>query len=96
MAVVQRAISEKTAKNLLGDRFRQQLKMDGNYTSDAIKFVCTKNDDLTINELVRYVSTTFHFYAFFSFKWMIQCSYLIDLYSVLNNVQCMHRLFFTG
>lgn len=48
---VQRAVSSKTAKELLGENFRRQLLMDGNYGNVA--FICTKNDDVQPSELIR-------------------------------------------
>ncbi|XP_052063102.1 uncharacterized protein LOC127702839 [Mytilus californianus] len=51
VAEVHRASTSKTAKELLGDNFRRQLLMDGQYGNVA--FVCTKNDVLQPSELIR-------------------------------------------
>ncbi|CAC5380156.1 unnamed protein product [Mytilus coruscus] len=53
VAEVHRAFSSKIAKELMGESFRRQLFMDGNYSSDNIAFVCTKNDHLNCTELTR-------------------------------------------
>ncbi|XP_076089970.1 uncharacterized protein LOC143062003 [Mytilus galloprovincialis] len=53
VAEVHRAFSSKIAKELMGESFRRQLYMDGNYSSDNIAFVCTKNDHLNCTELTR-------------------------------------------
>ncbi|XP_071154236.1 nuclear GTPase SLIP-GC-like isoform X2 [Mytilus edulis] len=53
VAEVHRAFSSKIAKELMGESFRRQLFMDGNYSSDNIAFVCTKNDNLNCKELTR-------------------------------------------
>ncbi|KAI8519739.1 hypothetical protein Bbelb_029960 [Branchiostoma belcheri] len=44
VASIHRAVDDKTAKELLGEGFRRQLLMDGQYGS--IAFICTKTDDL--------------------------------------------------
>ncbi|VDI66789.1 Hypothetical predicted protein [Mytilus galloprovincialis] len=51
VAEVHRAFSNNIAKELMGESFRRQLFMDGNYSSDNIAFVCTKNDHLNCKEL---------------------------------------------
>ncbi|CAG2246923.1 unnamed protein product [Mytilus edulis] len=51
VAEVHRASTSKTAKELLGDNFRRQLLMDGQYGNVA--FICTKNDVLQPSELIR-------------------------------------------
>ena len=43
-----RAVSDKAAKNLLGDSFKRQLLMDGNY--NAVTFICSKMDEIGIQE----------------------------------------------
>lgn len=48
MAPITRAVDDKTAKTLLGDHFKQQLKYDGAYTN--ITFICTKADDISLDE----------------------------------------------
>ncbi|XP_052090922.1 nuclear GTPase SLIP-GC-like isoform X2 [Mytilus californianus] len=54
VAEVHRAFSSKIAKELMGESFRRQLFMDGNYSCDNyIAFVCTKNDHLNCTELTR-------------------------------------------
>ena len=50
---IHRAIDDKTAKDLLGENFRRQLLMDGQYGS--IAFVCTKTDVIIPSEIIRYV-----------------------------------------
>ncbi|XP_071177089.1 titin homolog isoform X3 [Mytilus edulis] len=54
VAEVHRASTSKTAKELLGDNFRRQLLMDGQYGNVA--FICTKNDVLQPSELIRELS----------------------------------------
>ncbi|XP_069113087.1 microtubule-associated protein futsch-like [Argopecten irradians] len=51
VAAIHRAINNKTAKEMLGENFRRQLLMDGQYGSVA--FICTKSDDLMPSELIR-------------------------------------------
>ncbi|KAK1595312.1 uncharacterized protein LY79DRAFT_511153 [Colletotrichum navitas] len=48
VAPITRAVDDKTAKTLLGDHFKQQLKYDGAYSN--ITFVCTKADDISLDE----------------------------------------------
>lgn len=48
-AAIQRAVDDKTAKNLLGDSFKLQLKYDGTYS--AVTFICTKTDDILESEV---------------------------------------------
>ncbi|ROV95754.1 hypothetical protein VPNG_08780 [Cytospora leucostoma] len=48
-AAIQRAVDDKTAKNLLGDSFKRQLKYDGTYS--AVTFICTKTDDILESEV---------------------------------------------
>ena len=43
-----RAVSDKAAKNLLGDSFKRQLLMDGSY--NAVTFICSKTDQIGIQE----------------------------------------------
>ncbi|KAK4236644.1 hypothetical protein C8A03DRAFT_16733 [Achaetomium macrosporum] len=48
VAPITRAVDDKTAKSLLGDSFRRQLKYDGTYS--AVTFICTKTDDISVTE----------------------------------------------
>lgn len=48
VAPIQRAISDKSARNLLGNFFKLQLKMDGSYRN--VTFICSKTDDIVIHE----------------------------------------------
>ena len=48
VAPITRAVDDKSAKNLLGDSFKRQLKMDGGYSS--VTFICSKTDDISITE----------------------------------------------
>ncbi|KAI1749431.1 hypothetical protein F4782DRAFT_513171 [Xylaria castorea] len=48
VAPITRAVDDKTAKSLLGDSFKRQLKYDGTYT--AVTFICSKTDDISITE----------------------------------------------
>lgn len=48
VAPITRAVDDKTAKSLLGDSFKRQLKFDGTYS--AVTFICSKTDDITITE----------------------------------------------
>lgn len=50
VAPINRAVDDKTAKNLLGESFRRQLKYDGTYTS--VTFICSKIDNLSVTEAV--------------------------------------------
>jgi hypothetical protein len=45
---IHRAVDDKTAKTLLGNSFRLQLKMDGTYTN--VTFICSKSDDISVRE----------------------------------------------
>ncbi|KAI0164025.1 hypothetical protein GGR57DRAFT_452090 [Xylariaceae sp. FL1272] len=47
-APITRAVDDKTAKTLLGDSFKRQLKYDGTYSS--VSFICSKTDDISITE----------------------------------------------
>ncbi|XP_006822032.2 uncharacterized protein LOC102804676 [Saccoglossus kowalevskii] len=51
VADITRAVDNKTAKDLLGESFRRQLLMDGQYGS--IGFICTKNDLINPSEIIR-------------------------------------------
>ncbi|KAK4192432.1 hypothetical protein QBC35DRAFT_483760 [Podospora australis] len=48
VAPINRAVDDKTAKSLLGDSFRRQLKFDGTYS--AVTFICSKTDDISATE----------------------------------------------
>ncbi|CAJ2501356.1 Uu.00g042090.m01.CDS01 [Anthostomella pinea] len=48
VAPINRAVDDKTAKSLLGDSFKRQLKYDGTYS--AVSFICSKTDDISITE----------------------------------------------
>ncbi|KAI1408718.1 Dynamin family-domain-containing protein [Hypoxylon sp. FL1857] len=50
VAPITRAVDDKTAKSLLGDSFKRQLKYDGTYS--AVSFICSKTDDISITEAV--------------------------------------------
>ncbi len=41
-------MDDKSAKTLLGDTFKRQLKMDGGFNS--VTFICSKTDDISITE----------------------------------------------
>lgn len=45
---VGRAVDDKSAKSLLGESFRRQLKYDGIYS--RVTFICSKTDDISITE----------------------------------------------
>lgn len=49
---ITRAVSDKTAKELLGERFRRQMKMDCGYINNVVTFVATKTDDISVTEAV--------------------------------------------
>ncbi|OCT44484.1 tat pathway signal sequence [Cladophialophora carrionii] len=48
VAPITRAVDDKSAKTLLGDTFKRQLKMDGGF--DSVTFICSKTDDISITE----------------------------------------------
>ncbi|KAJ8108981.1 hypothetical protein ONZ43_g6263 [Nemania bipapillata] len=48
VAPITRAVDDKTAKTLLGDTFKRQLKYDGTYAT--VSFICSKTDDISITE----------------------------------------------
>jgi hypothetical protein len=50
VAPITRAVDDKTAKTLLGDAFKLQLKMDGTYSN--VTFICTKADDMPMSEAI--------------------------------------------
>ena len=51
VADIVRAVDNRTAKDLLGDAFRRQLFLDGQYAN--LTFVCTKADIINADEFVR-------------------------------------------
>ncbi|KAI0502901.1 hypothetical protein F5B22DRAFT_631257 [Xylaria bambusicola] len=51
VAPITRAVDNQTAKSLLGDSFKRQLKYDGTYT--AVSFICSKADDISNEEASR-------------------------------------------
>ncbi|KAJ7700013.1 hypothetical protein B0H17DRAFT_274436 [Mycena rosella] len=53
LAPITRAVDDKIAKDLLGDAFRTQLMMDGNYDDSAITFIASKCDDIACSEVIR-------------------------------------------
>ncbi|KZT24461.1 hypothetical protein NEOLEDRAFT_1134832 [Neolentinus lepideus HHB14362 ss-1] len=53
LAPITRAVDDKTARDLLGDAFKMQLMMYGNYDANSITFVATKCDDISCSEVVR-------------------------------------------
>ncbi|EUC39737.1 hypothetical protein COCMIDRAFT_45972, partial [Bipolaris oryzae ATCC 44560] len=50
VAPINRAVDDKTAKTLLGDSFKRQLKYDGGFSS--VTFICSKTDDISITEVI--------------------------------------------
>jgi len=51
VAPISRAVDNKQAKDLLGEQFKRQLLMDGQY--GAVSFICTQTDDCSPSEIVR-------------------------------------------
>lgn len=45
---INRAVDDKTAKTLLGDPFKCQVKYDGTYST--ITFICSKTEDISVLE----------------------------------------------
>ena len=54
VAPITRAVDDKTAKNLLTNRMRDQLKLDGHL--DLVTVICTKSDEITISEAEKLLS----------------------------------------
>ncbi|KAG1892585.1 hypothetical protein F4604DRAFT_1700262 [Suillus subluteus] len=52
LAPITRAVDDKTARDLLGEAFRLQVMMDGNYDAHTITFIATKSDDITCSEVI--------------------------------------------
>ncbi|KAL8825164.1 MAG: hypothetical protein Q9170_007904 [Blastenia crenularia] len=48
VAPVNRAVDDKAAKDLFGEAFKRQLKMDGGF--DQVTFICSKTDDISVTE----------------------------------------------
>jgi chromosome segregation ATPase len=48
VAPITRAVDEKTAKHLLGDAFRRQMKFDG--ATSSVTYICSKTDDISVTE----------------------------------------------
>lgn len=48
VAPIIRAVDDKAAKNLLGQTFKRQLKMDGGF--GQVSFICSKTDDISLME----------------------------------------------
>ena len=44
-----RAVNDKTAKDLLGEHFRRQLLMDGQF--GTLAFIATQSDEINRNEV---------------------------------------------
>jgi hypothetical protein len=53
LAPITRAVDDKTARDLLGDAFKLQLMMDGNYDAHTITFIASKCDDISCSEVIR-------------------------------------------
>ncbi|KAG9038318.1 hypothetical protein FRB95_001730 [Tulasnella sp. JGI-2019a] len=52
LAPITRAVDDKVAKDLLGEAFKTQLLMDGNYDTSTVSFIATKTDDISCNEII--------------------------------------------
>ncbi|EFQ26947.1 hypothetical protein CGRA01v4_07943 [Colletotrichum graminicola] len=50
VAPINRAVDNKTAKDLMGDSIKRQIKLDGSYS--ALTIICSKTDDININSAV--------------------------------------------
>ncbi|KIW34327.1 uncharacterized protein PV07_01112 [Cladophialophora immunda] len=48
VAPITRAVDDKSAKTLLGDSFKRQLKMDGGLSS--VTFICSRTDEISMTE----------------------------------------------
>lgn len=48
VAPITRAVDDKSAKTLLGESFKRQLKFDGMY--DRVTFICSKTDEISMME----------------------------------------------
>ena len=78
VADITRAVDDKTARDLLGEHFRRQLLMDGQY--GALSFVCTKTDSMKASEIRRYCSDILYF---FSQAFSVLCCYSFEMSSVV-------------
>jgi hypothetical protein len=47
-----RAVTDKTVRDLLGEAFKLQMLMDGDYDRSAIILVATKCDDVATSEII--------------------------------------------
>ncbi|KAK1569452.1 tat pathway signal sequence [Colletotrichum navitas] len=56
VAPIVRAVDDESAKNLLGESFRQQLVLDNKYS--AISIICSKTDDINVDEVARELALT--------------------------------------
>lgn len=52
VAPIVRAVDNKIARDLMGQKFRRQLSMDGRYHDDFITFIVTHTDDLQTEEII--------------------------------------------
>jgi hypothetical protein len=52
LAPITRAVDDKTARDLLGEAFKLQLMMDGNYDAHTITFIASKCDDISCSEVI--------------------------------------------
>ncbi|USP80647.1 uncharacterized protein yc1106_07921 [Curvularia clavata] len=50
VAPISRAVDDKSAKTLLGDSFKRQLKYDGGFSN--VTFICSKTDNISIMEAI--------------------------------------------
>ncbi|KAK5631980.1 hypothetical protein RRF57_007694 [Xylaria bambusicola] len=48
VSMITRAVDDQAAHELLGEKFKQQLKLDGNYSN--VTFICSKTDDINFDE----------------------------------------------
>ncbi|KAI0434072.1 hypothetical protein F5Y09DRAFT_349681 [Xylaria sp. FL1042] len=48
VSMITRAVNDQAAQELLGERFKQQLQLDGNFSN--VTFVCSKTDDINFDE----------------------------------------------
>ena len=53
VAPINRAVDDKSAKTLMGETFKRQLKIDGAYNS--VTFICSKTDDISITEATEFL-----------------------------------------
>jgi len=51
VAPIKRAVDDGTAKELMGERFKRRLLMDGQYGN--VTFICTQTDDCEATEIMR-------------------------------------------